>query len=101
MTTPGGFRIGGEPGESEIAEDAFSHTIFVPVFVSFLPISLYADIGLYGRPQARYNRALAQLARDVRFYGNAVKVISSGCSMAWSLALPVPPGAIVYKQAPH
>jgi hypothetical protein len=40
-------------------------------------------------------------ARDVRFYGNAVEVISSGCSMAWSLALPVPPGAIFYKQAPH
>jgi len=40
-------------------------------------------------------------ARDVRFYGNAVEVISSGCSMAWSLTLPVPPGAIFYKQAPH
>jgi hypothetical protein len=37
----------------------------------------------------------------VRFYGNAVEVSSSGCSMAWSLALPVPPGAIFYKRAPH
>jgi hypothetical protein len=35
MITPGDFRIGGEPGESEIAEDAFWSAIFVPFFVSF------------------------------------------------------------------
>jgi len=29
------FRIGGEPGESEIAEGVFLHATFVPLFVGF------------------------------------------------------------------
>src|SRR5215831_15136601 len=40
-TTSGGFRIGGEPGESEIAEDAFLYAIFTPVFVSLFLTSFW------------------------------------------------------------
>jgi hypothetical protein len=34
-TIPGYFRIGGEPGENEIAEGAFFCATFAPVFVDF------------------------------------------------------------------
>jgi hypothetical protein len=52
------------------------------------------------RKRATINR-WHDYARDVRFYSNAVEFSSRECSAAWSLALPVPPGAIFYRQAPH
>jgi hypothetical protein len=36
-------------------------------------------------------------ARDARLYDDAVEIGLSGCNVVWSLALPVPPGAIISK----
>ena len=52
-------------------------------------------------PQARSIDDWHNYQRDARFYGNAVEVGASGCSVVWSLALPIPPGAIFDKQGTH
>jgi hypothetical protein len=37
-------------------------------------------------------------ARDARLYNDAVEIGSKGSNATWSLVLPVPPGAIFFKQ---